>query len=165
MPKRTLKQSEVGLAFIDDVAIRAAEIDPRVSEGQAAAFLKFLIWQTKLLIKEPQRHSIRFPFLGVFHMRIGFARAKVEDYKKWAKRNPEATRRFRERLNLLREQVESFDKKFEEFKQKAPQNKRIISVHLKPRFLNMPAYRRGASIEEVERRIIKMENERRKFDF
>jgi hypothetical protein len=165
MPKRTFKKSTVGLAFIDDLVLKAVEIDPRVTEGQMFAFSKFLLWQTKLLIKEPQRHSIRFPHLGVFHMRIGFAKAKVEDYKKWAKKNPEATRRFRERLNLLKQQVENFEEKFQRFREKAPQDKRIISVHLKPRFLNMPAYRRGASIEEVERRIIKMEHERRKFDF
>lgn len=165
MLKEKYKRSRGGIAYHNDFVHKVVEVDDRFTHEQASVFIKFLFQHTKILIKDPKRHSIRFPHLGVFHMRIGFAQKRLERYLKWKKKNPEATRRFKERVSLLQEQIDNFNAKFETFKGNSPENKRIVSVHLKPRYLNIPAYRRGATLDELERRILKIENERRKFDF
>lgn len=157
------KKSRGGIAYRDDLILEAASLDERFSEGQMAVLTKFLFPYVTQIIKNPEQHSIVFPHLGTFHMRVAHAKHRMEAFKKWYRKNPVASRRFKERVRLILKQVENFETKFNQFKETQHEGRRISSAHLKPRYFNIPAYRRGASIEELERRIIKTEDERRKF--
>lgn len=154
-----------GIAYREDLVETAAKLDSRFTEGQMSVLTKFLFPYVKQAIKEPNQHAIFFPHLGTFHMRVGHAKHVIEGMKRWISKHPEATRRFKERVNLISLQIKNFENKFGTFVEEDTTKKRINSVHYKPRFFSIPAYRRGGTIQDIEKRILKIDHERRKFDF
>lgn len=154
-----------GIAYREELMEVAAEIDPRFTLGQMTVLTKFIFPYVKQAIKEPTQHAIFFPHLGTFHMRVGHAKHVIQNMRKWIEKHPEATRRFKERVNLVGKQIKNFEEKYENFVEEDRTEKRVNSVHYKRRFFSIPAYRRGGTIQDIEKRILKIDDERRKFDF
>lgn len=147
MAVRKFNKSYGSIAFDDDIILAVSEktgfTPQQVSHVFGAVFIDI-----KKKAKNPETHSIRLPHIGVFLFKSEYARHRLRAFDKYASENPVSNKK-KERMRILRKQIENFDRRFEEKTKGVP----TASPHKYKGLLNRFMFRKYMKLEEFENTI------------
>lgn len=145
MPPRKRTKSWGDIAFDDDIILNVAE-KTGFSEKQVQVVFHFIFFFIKKDIKNPDRHTLRLPHLGLLYIKVEYARHKIERIKKREENGGTITRATKDRMERLQYQIDLFD----EYYKKYTPEKSKFSVHKYRSTISAYAFTKGMSKAEIE---------------